>query len=66
MAIFNSLYCKKNCLPKGRTVIMPGMVDVPDLFNYYEAKPEEIIIKIVKELDNIIKPSKLHYYEKPS
>ena len=48
MAIFNSPYYKKNYLPEGRAAIMPGMVDIPDLFDYYKAKPEETIIEIVK------------------
>ena len=30
MAAFNSTYCKSNCLPPGRTVMVPGMVDVPE------------------------------------
>ena len=36
MAIFNNPYCKENCLPEGRTAIMPGMVDVPKSFEQYE------------------------------
>lgn len=30
MAIFNSPYCKKNCLKNGQPVIISGMIDVPD------------------------------------
>ena len=66
MAIFNSLYCKKNYLPEDRTAIMPGMVNIPNSFDHYEAKPEETIMEIIKELDKLIKPSKLPYYKKPS
>ena len=31
MAAFNSSYCKKNCLPRDKTVIISGMVEVPDV-----------------------------------
>ena len=34
--IFNSLYCKENYLPEGRTAIMPGIMDVSDLFERQE------------------------------
>ena len=45
---------------------MPGMVDVPNLLDYYEAKPEETTLEIIKELNKLMKPSKLPYYKKPS
>ena len=49
IAIFNSPYCKENYLPKEQTVIMPGMMDVPELFNQnkkeLEATKEKKLIK---------------------
>ena len=42
MAIFNSLYCKENCLSEGRTAIMPGMVDIPESFEQDEKELTDI------------------------
>ena len=42
MAIFNSPYCKENYLPKGRTAIMPGMVDIPESFKVQEKELTDI------------------------
>ena len=53
ITIFNSLYCKENCLPKGRTAIMLGIVDVPDSFERQEPEliKEE---KLELELDQLV------------
>ena len=45
---------------------MPGMVDIPNSFNHYKAKPEETTIEIVKELDKLMKPLKLPHHKKLS
>ena len=66
MAIFNSPYYKKNYLPEDRTAIILGMVDVPNLFDNYKAKPVETIMEIIKELDKLMKPLKSPRYKKPS
>ena len=32
IAIFNNLYCKKNCLSEERTIITPNIVNILELF----------------------------------
>ena len=61
ITIFNSLYCKENYLPEGRTAIMPDIVDVPDSFKRQE--PELIKEKELKlELDQLVeKPTRKPY-----
>ena len=56
MAIFNSPYYKENCLPKGQTAIMPGIINVPKSFNI--SKPIDI-----PELTDIPKPKMVHFKE---
>ena len=58
MAAFNSLYCKKNCLPRDKTVVVPGMIEVPDIPPYLVNedplyKPNVGVDEIAAVLSNI-------------
>ena len=57
IAIFNSLYYKKNYLSKEQIVIILNIIDVPELFKVQEKK----LIDIYK-LNIIITLKKIYYY----
>ena len=67
MVLFNSPYCKKNYLPKRQAAIMPGIVEIPKLFELFENRdlpkqPIEEALEVIKILDKLIKLSKPLYY----